>query len=313
MLRLHGPKYRWQGEITNEQVIYVDDHHYDEDTKTFPVQHLIDASPQKPLLVMDNLCHNDSLADYEHISLPMHLVAEVEQFRQHRIEPNWQNKTRCFNFMVNKPRPNRLQLLEWIHLNGFTSFTHSLPWQVSQWSSISITDYFLPGEVKLNRGVRNGSWPNAEIYQKLLQRKVFEPSCVSAITEPCYVERESIISEKTIMAIWGGTIPVWIGGWRLPDVMREHGFDVFDDVVDHSYSVLDDPAQRCQQAMQRNRHLFENFDTMHHVVKSNHHRLQHNLNLMKSNPFFTYVAYCLDQDARLRQIAKWWGLDQLAG
>lgn len=309
MLRIKGPAYRYQGETTSEDIIYIDDHCYDEQRHEFPVQHLLEASGGQPLLVFDHLGHDDVLARWPHIHLPVYLAAEVESFRRQNIQCDWQHKTHCFNFMINKPRPNRIQLLNWIEQHQLTNRLHALPWTASQWPSIPVTDFRVGNEVQLEQGIRNGSYSNATTYQTVLQKAVFEPTCVSVITEPCYYERESMITEKTVMAIYAGTLPLWAGGWRLPDVMRDLGFDVFDDVIDHSYSDLDDPQQRFEQAMTCNQHLLQDFDTVKLIVQQNQSRLQHNLDLLQSNVFLAMVYQQVQQDPRLDKIAKFWGLD----
>ena len=39
-------------------------------------------------------------------------------------------------------------------------------------------------------------------------------------------------------------IPVWLAPYLSVDCYRELGFDVFDDLVDHSYDLEPDPVQR---------------------------------------------------------------------
>jgi hypothetical protein len=116
-----------------------------------------------------------------------------------------------------------------------------------------------------------------------LQSQLFEPSCISLITEPAYTEKQTIVTEKTIMALYGGTIPIWVGGWRIADYMQSQGFDIFSDVVDHSYQTLENPAQRVQQAVELNIGLLQKADP--DFLSKYLNRLQHNYNLIKSNPF----------------------------
>jgi hypothetical protein len=127
------------------------------------------------------------------------------------------------------------------------------------------------------------------IYDKLLKTTVFEPSCISLITDPIFYEKETKISEKSIMAFYGGTIPIWVGGWRAADRLREIGFDVFDDVVDHSYQDLADPLDRCYSAIERNLDLLRDFNRVYEFVQQNQDRFQHNLDLCQSNIFFKQV------------------------
>jgi hypothetical protein len=131
------------------------------------------------------------------------------------------------------------------------------------------------------QGIRSGSIRNSQNYKQLLQKTVFEPSCISLITEPSYIEKEALISEKTIMAIYGGTIPIWVGGWRCADSMRMLGFDVFDDLVDHTYQSLEDPIRRVEKSIELNLDLLSSFTMTSQILL----RLQHNLDLMLDGVF----------------------------
>jgi hypothetical protein len=219
------------------------------------------------------------------VSFPSFLARENTEFVQQHIQPDWSNKTATFNFMINKPRPHRIQLLEMIKEFALTNYCHALAWQTNTVNNIPVTDYRFGSEVVMERGVRNGSFRNAHTYQDLLQKTVFEPACVSLITEPVYYERETIITEKTLMAMWAGTIPVWVGGWRIPDYLKQAGFDTFDDVVDHSYQTLEDPEDRSRQSIECNLHLLTDFEKTRQFVQQNQSRFQHNLSILESNFF----------------------------
>ena len=309
MLRIPGPTYCYTGERIHNEIVYIDDHCYDEASRSFPVKQLLVNNPGDHLLVFDHLGHDDVLAEYPHVVMPVYLADEVESFRKHKIQPNWNNKTHCFNFMINKPRLNRIRLLEYVEQHKLTNRLYALPWRHSDYASIPVTDYRMGEEVVMDQGVKNRHYPNALTYQQLLQRQVFEPTCVSLITEPCYLEREIMITEKTIMAVYAGTLPVWVGGWRLPDAMRDLGFDVFDDIVDHSYSTLADPVERLDQALMLNQHLLTDFDLVRDVIAHNQSRLQHNVDLIEQNVFLDLVKKQVQHMPKLRGIAELWGLD----
>ena len=308
MLRIPGPTYRYTGERIHNEIVYIDDHCYDEASQSFPVKQLLVNNPGDHLLVFDHLGHDDVLAEYPHVIMPVYLAAEVEEFKRQKIQPNWSNKTHCFNFMINKPRLNRIRLLEYVEQHKLTNRLYALPWRHSDYASIPVTDYRIGEEVVMDQGVKNRHYPNALTYQQLLQRQVFEPTCVSLITEPCYLEREIMITEKTIMAMYAGTLPVWVGGWRLPDAMRDLGFDVFDDIVDHSYSTLADPVARLDQALIKNQRLLTDFDLIRDFIAVNQQRLQHNVDLLEQNVFLDLVHQQVQQNPRLGAIAQLWSL-----
>jgi hypothetical protein len=313
MLEVFGPTYKYNGEIlTTPQIIYVNDHHYNEEDQCFHVKQLLENStcnPKDHILVFDHVNHEDALTDYHCLSLPIFLAAECEEFRKQEIEIDWDHKTRNFNFMINKPRRHREFLLILIEHFKLTNYAHSLAWTNTNLSRTTLTNstnnpnykqildtveikipttsYKFGPEVTMEKGIRNGNFKNAETYQHLLQKNVFEPSCISLITEPAFYERETIHTEKTIMAMYSGTLPIWFGGWRLADYMESMGFDVFHDIVDHSYQDLPDPMDRCYYAIEHNLDLLKDLDRAREFIKNNRSRFEHNVKLLKENVFLT--------------------------
>jgi hypothetical protein len=321
MIEIFGPSYRYNGErLTEPEIIYIHDHHYDEENQCFHIKQLMETSicdPQKHLLVFDHINHEDQLAQYNHVSLPVFQAAELERFVEQKITPDWTQKTCTFNFMINKPRLHREFLLMMIEHFGLTNYSYSLPWKFTRFSCDTLksqmknTDYHvmvdqargdIPGtnyvfgpEVALDQGVKNGNFSNPETYNYLLKHTVFEPSCISLITEPLCFERETLHTEKTLMAMYGGTFPIWVGGWRLADYARSIGFDVFDDIIDHSYQALADPWDRCYYAVKNNLELLKDFGRAKLLIEQNQPRLKRNVEVLETNPFFADVLSKIEQ------------------
>jgi hypothetical protein len=273
------------------------DHHYDENENCFHLEKLLGGSSQHTVIFDHVLQHDEFLKDP--IYCPAFLSREVEEFLSQQISINWTNKTYAFNFMINKQRPHRLLMLNLIHELGLTNFCHSLCWQSSGWESIPVTDYRLGQEKILDRAYVTFDYLNAHTYQHLLKNRVFEPSWVSLITEPVYIEKETIVTEKTIMAIYGGTIPIWVGGWRIPDYMSSLGFDIFQDLVNHDYQSLADPVERCRRA------LIDNIDLLTTPIESvDIKRLQYNFDLLNSNPWKIQVTRAIDKYPEIWEILK---------
>jgi len=290
MIEIHGPTYKYTGEILDKpEIIVVRDHHYNEEDQCFHIQKLLENStcdPHLHTLLFDHvLIHDDVLKDYNIILYPTFIAKEGHDFNQQLIKVDW-NKRQCtFNFMINKPRKHREILLQLIKRFNLINYTHSLPWKHNDVNSIPVTDYKFGPEVVMDKGIKNGSFKNAETYDKLLKTTVFEPSCISLITEPVFIERESILTEKTIMSIYSGTLPIWVGGWRCADALAQFGFDTFDDIIDHSYQCLADPYDRCYKAIELNLKLLKDFEKCKTIIEHNQLRFQHNLALVQSNVF----------------------------
>jgi hypothetical protein len=224
MIELVGSNYRYAGQrLSQPEIIVVRDHHFDEESQCFHIEHLLTHSECDPSLhtvIFDHvLQHDDALAQYNLVCFPSFMARENTEFVQQQIHPDWHDRSCAFNFMINKPRPHRIRLLELVQQHGLKNYSHSLAWRTNTVNDIAVTDYRFGPEVVMDRGVKNGSFRNARTYQDLLQKTVFEPSCISLITEPVYYERETIITEKTLMAMWAGTLPIWVGGWRIADWM----------------------------------------------------------------------------------------------
>jgi hypothetical protein len=295
MFELHGPTYKYNGEkLTKPEIIFINDHCFDEyGDQCFHVKTLLDNSTCDPKLhtvVFDHILHDDELSEYNLIYFPIFLASECQEFIEQDIHTFWERKTRIFNFSINKPRKHRKFLLREIERLGLTSYRHSLAWKYNQINDIKVTDYKFGPETQEDFRINNGSFKNAFTYDKLL-KPIFQETCISIITEPCFYEKEALVTEKTIMAFMGGTIPIWFGGWRNAKALSKLGFDVFEDLVDHSYETLEDPYERCTQSLERNLHLFD-LEKMQKIIKDNQHRLQYNLELLMSN---TFLQKCFAQ------------------
>jgi hypothetical protein len=311
MIDLFGPSYRYSGErLTKPEIIFVQDHHYDEDNQCFHIEQLMQNSecdPQQHLLIFDQSAHDDQLSRYNHVCLPLFQAGEVRQFVNQKIVTDWAKKTSTFNFMINKPRLHREFLLMIIEHFALKNYSYSLPWRANNFNRVTLkshmkniayheivdrsqgniagTNYVFGPEIILDRGIKNGNFKNPETYNYLLKSTVFEPSCISLITEPLCFERETLHTEKTIMALYGGTFPIWVGGWKLADHAQDLGFDVFDDIIDHSYQALDDPWDRCYCAVKNNLELLTNFDRTRELIEKNLDRLKKNVEVLETNPF----------------------------
>ena len=120
MLKFVGSNYKYSGEIlTQPEIIFIADHHYNEETRSFPIKQLLENSTCNSahhILVFDHvLQHDDELKGYNQIHLPLFLSRSCQEFIEQKIEPIWNNKTCTFNFMINKIRLHRafmLMLLE---------------------------------------------------------------------------------------------------------------------------------------------------------------------------------------------------------
>ncbi len=292
---IHGPTYQYQGETLDKPtVIYVRDHHYNEQDQCFHLQRLLNGSTEHTVIFDHVVQHNEFLTDP--VYFPALMAREVNEFKKENLTANWTKKFRAFNFMINKLRPHRLCLLNLVDEFKLQNYSHSLCWKTSPVPSIPTTNYYFDDQLVLEHSALLMHRCNSEYYREFLQMLVFEPSVVSLVTEPAYYEKETIITEKTVMSIWGGTIPIWVGGWKIPMYMKQLGFDIFEDLVDHSYQGLEDPYQRCRSAIEQNLEFLKN------PTQPMIQRLEHNLRVLQSNPWLTQVNNLIKIYPDLRRV-----------
>lgn len=325
-----GTNYQYRGEILEPgEYIYVPDHHYNEDSQSYPIQQLLENSPdpKSHTVVFYTVTeHDDGILDnYNCVFMPYFTAITEQEFNNANIVVDWSHKPYTFNFMINKPRRHREFLLQLIEYFKLDNYTYTLCWKDASGKlrpiandryqhldrpvSIAPRQFLLGQEINLDRGLQYGSVTNAQNYQAFLKQQIFEPSCISLITEPPFYEREIMHTEKTVMAFWGGTIPIWVGGWRNADYLKKHNFDTFDDIVDHSYETMPDPYDRCYYAIERNLKLFQDHDKIKQFVADNQPRFQHNLDLVKAGFLGQVTRRALDQANLTKTYWKEWELN----
>jgi hypothetical protein len=112
-----------------------------------------------------------------------------------------------------------------------------------------------------------------------------EDSVVTIVVES-YVSNDVIaLSEKIFRALQTPRAWLLICSPNAVSCLRDAGFDVLDDVVDHSYQTLTDPWDRCYHAIKLNIDLLKDYDRVKLLIEQNQHRLLNNLNLLKNNYF----------------------------
>ena len=150
--------YRYQGEqLAEPTVIFVVDHHYDEATKTWPLQQLLENSicdPYSHTLLFDMHLHDDIFVKYNPLCIPFFCATTVKEFQKENIIPNWTNKTKTFNFMINKLRPHRVALLKLVEELNLTDCTYSLPWRENPYTALEPTTHDYGIRVSLDQAVK---------------------------------------------------------------------------------------------------------------------------------------------------------------
>lgn len=208
---------------------------------------------------------------YDLECVPLYFFKECLDFLDYKHEYEISDKLSCF-IMMNKKRYNRLLVSSW-----FSYYGKDIDYDYTQgWENTSLdkdllscltkntkfTDLdtllpkkyiYIPESDKFNRLIDQ---VNGVIWRLSLS-KLFGKSNVSVITEPVFWEKANMITEKYLMSLYGYCFPIFCGGYHFPKTLENIGFDVFPDVVDHSYQYEKNPVKRVLLALHLNKKLLQ--------------------------------------------------------
>jgi len=220
---------------------------------------------------------------------------------QHFLEalPNWTTipdyeVTHKLSTMMNKARINR-EILSVILGNLFN--TQDIRHTCAERPGEFVSEHFLDTKYEFDTNLtlplrwvgptgqyRHGDpnyGNNIPLFRDTLFDQLFKHSAVSLITEPVYYEKGFMMTEKSIMPVYAGHFMIWVGGWRSADSAKDLGYDVFDDIIDHSYQYIENPTERCVEAVLLNMELLNDVRLQQELRKKMVDRLNQNLTLVR--------------------------------
>jgi len=116
-------------------------------------------------------------------------------------------------------------------------------------------------------------------------RSMYQDHFVEIVSESAFNIPFYGASEKFKNSVYGYVFPILIGGTGLVDFLRNLGFDMFDDVIDHSYDSIPDPLDRLCAAVDLNRKLLSEDGLAKTLWIKNQHRFLHNVEFIKTALF----------------------------
>jgi hypothetical protein len=194
----------------------------------------------------------------------------------------------CFSFNINKKQINRyllIKMVEWFNLTNFCytwsgigrvfdmtriiqefqllkdPFTDDL--KTFLLDRIKLPTYFLdtdcatpievPDTVLSAMDYRSSTTMdlNVATWKNFIQQQNYS-SAVSLIAESIVYDKTAGFTEKTLYSVLGLNFPIWVGGFAMAEQWKSMGFDVFDDVIDHSYQYYDTLIERIYWAFKLN-------------------------------------------------------------
>ena len=129
-------------------------------------------------------------------------------------------------------------------------------------------------------------------------RPLYRRSFVELVPNRLFCEPSINIDEKFIHTIYARNFPIMISSRGTVDLYRSFGFDMFDDIIDHSYDIIDNPIDRLYAAVYRNRHLFIEPARTIQLWNKHHNRFDNNLKFTKQKFYNNLERLTLDESNR---------------
>lgn len=98
---------------------------------------------------------------------------------------------------------------------------------------------------------------NIKNYNKFLS-KYYSVSFLEIVSGTLFFDPTPFYGEKEIQNIYGKNFPIYINAkGAVKNISESWNIDVFEDVVDHSYDVIEDPTDRLLASIDLNKHLLD--------------------------------------------------------
>jgi hypothetical protein len=125
-------------------------------------------------------------------------------------------------------------------------------------------------------------------FKEKLENK-YSNSIIEFVSETSFNELSFNITEKTMHFIYGANFPIMISSPGTVDFLRNMGLDMFDDIIDHSYDSLTDPAARINAAIDLNLDTLTSSNLIK-KWKKNKYRIDNNISFVREGKLKDYYT-----------------------
>lgn len=119
-------------------------------------------------------------------------------------------------------------------------------------------------------------------------KSYYKETFVEIIAETSFTEQAFLITEKTLNSVYGCSFPIWLTSSGAVKFLRNIGLDVFDDIIDHRYDLIEDPVERGVRAILDNKNLLENPEKTKDLWISCQERFLKNIQFVRKDMYKFY-------------------------
>jgi len=128
----------------------------------------------------------------------------------------------------------------------------------------------------------------------------YKNSFVEIVSETFFNTPHFGISEKFLNSVYGCNFPIMIAGQGAVKFLTNIGFDMFDDIVDHSYDDIADPLDRLCASVDRNRKLLSDVNLVKQLWQNNRQRFLKNVDFVKNVMHEKYRQRAIDEFKQIK-------------
>jgi hypothetical protein len=271
----------------------------------------------------------------EFIGLPSWLEQEAKKYSSDEFDDFAPLVTRhCFNFMINKKLVNRYLLLKLVELFRLTNMCYTWSGsgkefdmsgiinelnqlgncspltdeqRASMFQPVGLIPHFIEtpsnqsyqpeNTIRSTESITGSHVPYAgnKVMWEAGLCQLFSTSAVALISESCEFQKGAVYTEKSLFSVLGLNFPIWIGGYKQAEYWEKLGFDIFSDVIDHSYQYHDTLIERCYWAFAKNIKILTDKDFAKQLRESCCTRLLHNRTQILSDIIGKYTENKMSQ------------------
>ena len=118
---------------------------------------------------------------------------------------------------------------------------------------------------------------------------------VEIIAESSFSAPSYLITEKFLNSVYGCNFPILLSGIGAVEHLTGIGFDMFDDIVDHSYNQITNPIDRIIAAIENNKRLLVDSDYAKQLWSANQPRFKNNVDIAKGQMYTWYQTRAISK------------------
>lgn len=273
---------------------------------------LIDLYPNKKFVLVTSLenLHKDINKDNCTV-IPMggDVTNQIDSYMKFIPEVSKNTEAKNFISLNRGPRNHRLYLVSALYgrgLDEYGNISYLSPIYKKSLSDMIPYDYLMDSRYQeVDNGyqlysrireqknedsidIYSSQNDNLTNFKQSLQPK-YKNSIIEFVTETSYNESSFNITEKTLHFIYGANFPIMLSSPGTVDFLRNIGIDMFDDIIDHSYDTIEDPASRINAAIDLNMDILTSTN-LYEQWNRHKYRMNKNIAFVREGKLTTYYS-----------------------